>query len=157
MNPEFSYCLFLSGYWKKILTCYKKEAKMPNRVKTNHSNTFKLSFVSMCLVFTLFQKSICSKFFSSYWFFGFPIKIWSKTCAKRGRKSNMEIRESFLWLIGNKWFLMTLIGAYQLSRASSILTGHRSSIKQFSIIKQFTMGKNNFWRNIHLIPKIWIL
>ena len=88
--------------------------------------------------------------------FGFPIKIWSDTCAKRGRKSNMEIRESFLWLIGNKWFLMTLIGAYQLSRASSILTGHRSSIKQFSIIKQFTMGKNNFWRNIHVIPSMYI-
>ena len=86
--------------------------------------------------------------------FGFPIKTWSKTCAKRGRKSNMEIRESFLWLIGNKWFLMTLIGAYQLSRASSILTGHRSSIKQFSIIKQFTMGKNIFWRKIHMIPKL---
>ena len=84
---------------------------------------------------------------------GFPIKIWSKTCAKRGRKSNMEIRESFLWLIGNKWFLMTLIGAYQLSRASSILTGHRSSIKQFSIIKQFTIGKNDFRRNIHVISK----
>ena len=84
---------------------------------------------------------------------GFPIKIWSKICAKRGRKSNMEIRESFLWLIGNKWFLMTLIGAYQLSRASSILTGHRSSIKQFSIIKQFTIGKNDFRRNIHVISK----
>ena len=85
--------------------------------------------------------------------FGFPIEIWSNTCAKRGRKSNMEIRESFLWLIGNKWFLMTLIGAYQLSRASSILTGHRSSIKQFSIIKQFIMGKNNFRRNIYVIFK----
>ena len=31
--------------------------------------------------------------------------------------------------------LMVLIGTSQISRASSILTGHRSSLKQFSIIK----------------------